>query len=256
MEPTGDAGEPSGAPVSDVGWVDTGDGTMPEGMTFLASDADTYEFSTEPQDAAERWIFDNYPELWEDGVRAVTPSNMWNPGAISSHSSDKVGGLVQYINGERFEGSAQLPLAFDYAEGNPHVVSSAVRQVLVEAADGDRSTGDPTADRGDAAYRVEIREKGSWTEVHFVARGLGSGAVYLDRNGPREHGSWEEAWASIQENGFVPNIEGARALYPGEIASVSVHALTGGQAAESDFLVFNPATGDFDKVFDAKAAYN
>ena len=64
-------------------------------------------------------------------------------------------------------------------------------------------------------------------------------------------GSWEEAWAYVQKNGYVPNYEGARALNKGEIANVVVldePAKADGTAGTSTFLVLNPTTGEFETV--------
>ena len=187
------------------------------------ADADGYVFSEVPQGEAEQFIFDSYPELWAQGVRVLSPKmvpgyNYGDPAAP--------GAVVQYINGERYEGTISLPLGFRGQIAAPESLPSDAVGNVIAGINGDGSW--PAGNAGQGGYIVDINEKdpkGTALEVYqFVnnstSKKLGS-TMYFS--------NWEEAWAYAQANGYsVPGME--RALYPGEVSRVTALRVDGGTA--------------------------
>jgi len=116
-------------------WAEAGD-VFPAEYGIPAAYAPDYVFSDTPRGAHEQWIFDNYPEYWEAGVRAMSPIINWFPwgwdGKID-FERDANGNpivdenflplnvywpapgpapLVQFYDGVRYDGTPMLPLAF------------------------------------------------------------------------------------------------------------------------------------------------
>jgi len=107
--------EPTGAPTEQPRgqeWVATDNYlAVPVGIAFLSQTDPNYVFSDEPQDAAEQWIFDNGPDQWALGVRAISLLAT-TPGYTPNDHPNQPAVLVQYINGERYEGTEDMPLGF------------------------------------------------------------------------------------------------------------------------------------------------
>src|SRR5690606_32833679 len=77
-----------------------------------------YVFSETPQSPSEQWMHDEYPDLWAQGVRAVSPVMM---DGYLKDDPPRSGATVQYINGKRYEGTTQMPLGFRGQTSNPDV---------------------------------------------------------------------------------------------------------------------------------------
>lgn len=214
--------------VQEVGWEDTGTGWPPMGITFLSVTDANYEFSDEPQDRAEQWIFDHHPQLWERGVRAVTHRRVFD-----QDWKEEPGALVQYIDGERFEGNETLPLGFRDNPGDPHVVpSDTVADYIRLLKGGSDPLGDASIGQGGysvfiAENRENSRDAGTGVtehnDVELIISKVGE-TKGLDPDNVMRFGSIDEALSWIDENGYLPggDFEGNRALYPGEVASLAV----------------------------------
>ena len=116
-------------------WAEAGD-VFPAEYGIPAAYAPDYVFSDTPRGAHEQWIFDNYPQHWEAGVRAMSPYINWYPwgwdgkidyrrGPDGLYALDEDGNriveswpepgpapLVQFYDGVRYDGTPMLPLAF------------------------------------------------------------------------------------------------------------------------------------------------
>ncbi|WP_430867443.1 hypothetical protein [Demequina aurantiaca] len=244
--------EPTAAPSEQAGgqeWVATDNYlAVPVGITFPSQTDPNYVFSDEPQGAAEQWIFDNAPEQWALGVRAVSIQGTTKGYNYEDSLIPSV--LVQYINGERYEGTESMPLGFRGQIEDPGTIpADAVDRRLAGLKDSSMTEADP-GNNGRGGYIVDIVEQ-------IGARGGSGGAkLYISdfRSGrdtpaageePRNFPTWEAAWAYLQENGFTPNSEGARTLNPGEIAQIM--ATDAGEKAGDPYVayVYDPRVGDF-----------
>jgi len=178
--------------------------------------AEGYVFSEEPQGAGEQFIVDTYPELWAQGVRVL--SNKLVPGYNYADPAQP-GAVVQYINGERYEGTTSTPLGFRGQIADPESLPSDTVANSIAAINGGGEW--PAGNTGQGGYTLSINEKdrsgkGTALEIYqFIAndqtKQLGT-TMYF--------GGWEEAWAYAQSNGFsVPGME--RELYPGEVSTIT-----------------------------------
>lgn len=120
-------------------WAEAGD-VFPAEYGIPAAYAPDYVFSDTPRGAHEQWIFDNYPQHWEAGVRAMSPIINWFPwgwDGMPDFARDENGRpilnehgypveviypdpgpapLVQFYDGVRYDGTPMLPLAFGKAD--------------------------------------------------------------------------------------------------------------------------------------------
>ncbi|WP_274669112.1 hypothetical protein [Demequina sp. B12] len=217
----------NGEVVADDAWVDNGSGFPPMGITFPAATDENYEFSEEPQGRAEQWIFDNHPDMWERGVRAVTFSRM-----IDENWEEVPGALVQYIDGERFEGSEKMPLGFRAATTDPNVVPSDTVPDRVKAFDDLSVPMTEAGNIGQGGYEVFITENASGArdagvgvtddnDVELIVSRIGNYKP-LDEDGVMRFATIDEALAWVEENGYLPGGEGMRPLYPGEVTSLTI----------------------------------
>jgi len=189
--------------------------------------SDGYVPSDEPQGAGEQLIFDTYPDLWTQGVRALSNKMM---AGYNMDDPAVPGALVQYIDGERFEGTISTPLGFRGQTDAPDALPTDALVNWISAVTG-RGVW-PEGNSGQGGYTVEITENGL-NERHRVGDVGQSNDTKLvisqfdksDRikqvGETMRFADWETAWAYAQSNGYsVPGME--RPLYPGEVASVSV----------------------------------
>jgi hypothetical protein len=71
-----------------------------------------YQFSEQPQTAAEQAIYDQFPAAWASGVRDMTTGDAVQSSVIGEEQIYNPGPLVQYVDGVRYEGTPSLPLVF------------------------------------------------------------------------------------------------------------------------------------------------
>jgi hypothetical protein len=199
--------------------------------------ADSYVSSDEPQGAGEQFIADTYPDLWDQGIRALSPKMV--PGYNFADPAQP-GALVQYIDGERFEGTISMPLGFRGQTTAPNELPSDAVANVITAINGRGAR--PAGNTGQGGYLISINErdpKGTALEVlsyikNDQTKKLGS-TMYFD--------GWEEAWAYAQSNGYsVPGME--RALYPGEASRVTALHYNWGTTAMSRW-VFDSSVNDW-----------
>lgn len=208
-----------------------------------------YVFSDTPQSPSEQLLFDEFPELWEQGVRAVSPMYMFG---YLKDDPKVPGATVQYINGKRYEGTDRMPLGFRGQTANPDVYPSDAIDARIAMLRGE----EPSSNFGRGGYSVGIIEN------YAFARGVRDGitdandtVLYVEMSGhagevfggqPRRFADWQEAWAYLQENGISPNSTNpdARVLYPGEIASINVSREVDANGS-SESYVWDPRVNDW-----------
>lgn len=74
--------------------------SVPQGITFPSQTESNYEYSDQPQGAAEQWIFDTAPDQWASGVRAVSQTGSMTSGYLQGDPPTP-STLVQFISGKR-----------------------------------------------------------------------------------------------------------------------------------------------------------
>lgn len=184
--------------------------------------ADGYVFSDAPQSDAEQYIFDTYPDLWAQGVRALSPKYI-DP---YTFGDEKVpGATVQYVNGVRYEGTNQMPLGFRGQLDNPAVMPTDAIDNTVASLQAPTARHDNT---GQGGYVIDIVE--NMNNERRVGSGIDQSndtKLIVSAGDGRQIGEtmrfadWESAWSHLQTNGF--KVDGQeRALYPGEVANVKV----------------------------------
>ena len=165
-------------------------------------------FSDTPQGAAEQWIFDLAPKQWDLGVRAVTGSS--NTTGFDYEDTMTPAVTVQYINGERYEGTESMPLGFRGQTKAPKSLATDIVDETV-AANRDSSTMENEGNFGRGGYKIAIvEEPGSPVTLNFLDMRSGNGVPAAGET-PRTFKTWEEAWAYVHDSGYAPNAEGARA---------------------------------------------
>jgi len=221
---------------------------------------DGYEYSDEPQGPAEQWIFDNHPDLWERGVRAVTErGNVIHPDDMTLEPQPSE--LVRYINGKRYEGTENMPLGF--SPGNVESVDEFRTDVLdnVKSEWSDFSLLPiEVGNTGEDGYSIYIDEDPfagptRGTFVHVNRYGIRDGSGYSNDEDQLRFPSWEEAWQWVQDNNFTPP-DAERQLYKGEIASIVVKESLRGDYDSiegSNTMVYDPNTGEFDTVYESRS---
>jgi len=202
--------------------------------------SDEYAYSAEPQGAGEQLIFDSYPDLWDQGVRALSPKMV--PGYNFADPAVP-GAVVQYIDGERYEGTISEPLGFRGQTASPESLPSDTVANRIAMINDIGSY--PAANVGQGGYTMTINEKdpsgkGTALEVYqFIkndqTKQLGS-TMYF--------GDWKEAWAYAQSHGYsVPGMD--RELYPGEVATVSALRTKGPNSTGMSMWVFDSSINDW-----------
>ncbi|WP_144018569.1 hypothetical protein [Demequina sp. NBRC 110051] len=218
-----DISDPAVAPVADGEWPAQQDG---------------YEFSTEPQGAAEQWIANHYPELWAGGARAVTTDVMRL--GLGGNSDIIPSALVQYYDGKRYEGTLESPLGLRGGL-NPESYN---RDIFNWATGGDEV---PRTSPGRYAITVEntvsasanLNQKGNKSttpvfRVKVTYRSAVGDDILSDWGGePTSFNSLEQAVDFFKENGFRAG--DGRQLNIGELTMILI-ADAGGQRTESHVL--------------------
>ncbi|WP_084101600.1 hypothetical protein [Demequina sp. NBRC 110051] len=221
-----DISNPDVAPVADSEWPAQQDG---------------YEFSTEPQGQAEEWIVRHYPQQWIEGVRAMTT-------AIRTSDGTQVvpGSLVRYVDGARYDGDAESPLAFQHPNSRPDVAPLDIYELKTTGAqwpeDADwssyysvsvvASSGGERADHNGVTrsvpsstkIRVAVHTEEGWVDAPY------GGDASLS------FASVDEALNYMQANGILTST--GRTLYPGEIGSL----MTTEDGEELESFMVNPNT--------------
>lgn len=201
--------------------------------------SDGYVFSEQPQGAGEQFVADMYPDLWAQGVRVL--SNKLVPGYNYADPATP-GAVIQYINGERYEGTISTPLGFRGQTASPNTLPSDAVANFVAGINGDGAW--PEGNAGQGGYMIAINErdaKGTALEVY----------QFIDNSSTKMIGSamfsdWEEAWAYAQANGYsTPGME--RRLNPGEVSNITVLRYEKG-GAETALWIFDPSVNGWAPV--------
>ena len=247
VEPTPDV-SPTGEPWEEP----SADPDTPEASKYPALDAEGYEFSDEPQSEGEQWIFDNYPELWDQGIRAVSDTETtW-----AYNMEDKQpAALVQYINGKRYEGTESVPLGFRGQLDDPESYPTDAYPRAISGLKDPSQTPRELGNSGEGGFVVNILEDAT-AQRNQPGSGITSdNDTVLSISQPfsgqvgqeKTFASWEEAWSWLQENNF--QMEGMdRPLNKGEVAAVTVmdtEEKGDGSRGKVSFMVYNPETGKF-----------
>lgn len=221
-------------------------------VEFPAETDPGYVFSDTPQSDSEQYIKDTYPDLWAQGVRAVTTDTWTVPNDRLNKGKGTPGALVQYVGGERYEGTVDLPLRFQPAVTDGGTLSSVNTDVNVQMAKNNFTPAPapvaPGTDYGFNSYGVSISERDAKyarnsdvdrnyrTSVQITAGGKVIGDDIL-------FDTADEALAWVM-GGVTPEISGdARVIYPGEISAVAWM----GEDANGNFYykIFDSRIGDW-----------
>lgn len=234
--------EPTAQPTSEATETpdDSGEVTDNNTTEYPALDAEGYEFSDEPQNAAEEKLKADYPDLWDAGVRAVSDKMVdgYNWGDDSYP-----GPTVIYIDGKRYEGTESVPLGFRGQYGSPDEYPTDTYDRIVSAFE-DPSTP-LTENWGQGGYVVSIVENNPSEGGAVMTVGLGRYSGMPETVSEMEFSSWQQAWDYLQDNDF--QAEGMdRPLNKGELGNIS--AVDKGKGQKTKFMVFNGATGEWDIV--------
>lgn len=181
---------------------------------------DGYVFSDVPQSVEEQWIQEMWPHLWDDGVRAVTP-DAGLPDYKTFGATGVFGPTVQYVGGQRFEGTVQMPLAFRNAT-DPNVFPVDIVHGWLDNTPKTNAGNRYKIDYGQASYTVYITEHPELVDSIKGGDAADTSIKFYDPN-HNELGTlqewfpdWATAWAYLQQNGFHPP-KGDRELYPAEL---------------------------------------
>lgn len=253
------AADPTGGPTTQVEQtitpsetaVDISDPAAVPAGEWPAESAD-YTFSEEPQGVQEQWLAQNYPDVWAQGVRAVTTDTWTVPNDRLNKGKGTPGALVQYVGGERYEGTVDLPLRFQPAVTDGGTLSSVNTDVNVQMAKNNFTPAPapvaPGTDYGFNSYGVSISERDAKyarnsdvdrnyrTSVQITSGGAVIGDDIL-------FDTADEALAWVM-GGVTPEISGdARVIYPGEISEVR----WGGEDDNGNFRakIFDSRIGDW-----------
>lgn len=246
--------DPTGGPTAateqtiapSVAAVDISDpSTVPAGK--WASDSPDYVFSDVPQGVQEQWLAQNYPDLWAQGVRAVTTSTWTVPNILPATAGDKgtPGALVAYVGGVKYVGTVDLPLRFQPGVTDGSVFSSVNTDTYVALAKNPQGSI-AGVDFGYNSYNVSIVEHDP-----AVARSGDKNQSFFPTSvqvayGPSVVGDLivfdtkDEAVAYVMA-GVTPKISGeTRVINPGEISSFGLIERNGDVTHSS---IFDSRTG-------------
>jgi len=221
-------------------WAEAGD-VFPAEYGIPAVYSPDYVFSKDtPRGAHEQWIFDNYPEYWAAGVRAMSPYINWLPlgwdgkgldaardenGEVITDENGKwtvVGWpepgpapLVQFYDGVRYDGTPMLPLAFGTNDPlqNPPVRSGDGGRTLykVNAIAGHGfDVRPPTSGDGEREPFITPVDKRGFPVASVRVYSLDEMVDYL------KSGEYIKAGKDVPENQW-------RKLMPGEFAAIGRH---------------------------------
>ncbi len=222
---------PSASPSpSHSGYVNPGT------LDYPAETAANYVYSDKPQSKSEEFIKDTYPDLWAQGVRALSPKMV--PG-YNFADPPAPGAVVQYINGVRYEGTNSEPLGFRGKTADPQALPSDTVANVITAVNGRGAW--PAGNVGQGGYLVAINEKDPKGTALGVYQFINASTT--KRLGVKYFDGWESAWAYAQTHGYaVPGMD--RELNPGEVASVQVLRAPH-HSADMTLWVFDSSTNDW-----------
>ncbi len=198
------------------------------------ADQEGYVFSVEPQGGAEEWLAQEWPELWEIGVRSIVMA----PGTkYPEYEYPQI--LVRYIDGVRYEGTEEAPLGLTQGDDVPgevmYVFGDMAGMAAVEHGEGKYRVVLFPSGKDKDLFRIEIRRSGQVNTVLSYA-GLGYGEYHT-------YASTEEALADIRDG--IPVGDG-RVLDPAELSSIRFENY---QNSGTDYAV-DVRTWDVVPVFD------
>lgn len=220
-------------PQSD-GFDTHGFSLISDGPEDWAAYSDGYVFSDVPQSVGEQYIFDNYPDLWSQGIRVLSGKYV-----KGYNASDPLtyGSVIQYIDGQRYEGTDSMPLGFRGQD--PDVMPMDAYTNLINA---DLS--------GTWATEGNVGQGGYTVGFNVAVNGTVSASLYNDavqnassRVASQSFGSMDEMIAAITSGSAFP--DAGRALYQGEIATISgiIQTNTPGELDES--VIYDPSSASF-----------
>lgn len=185
------------------------------GIDFPATAQEDYVFSVEPYGndkplllfSSERWLQERFPELWDEGVRALTSTRM---PPTEAGDPETAGVLVQYLDGVRYEGTVEAPLGLRGQD--PTVIpSDAVQANLARFAD----VPDLSGNIGQGGYAAELHSSGGQVTVQVIRPTWAASAQVLSTiQAPSEP-------AAIAYLLSGPVSLGDRTLLPGELGSIT-----------------------------------
>ncbi|MDE0571799.1 hypothetical protein ON058_00015 [Demequina sp. B12] len=239
VEPTPDV-SPTGEPWEEP----SADPDTPEASKYPALDAEGYEFSDEPQNAAEEKLQADYPEMWDAGVRALSDKMVdgYNWGDESYPAP-----TVIYIDGKRYEGTETVPLGFRGKYDSPDAYPTDTYDGMVAGTHDPSTTVDKLGNVGQGGYVINIIENNPGKGGAVMTIGLGRYSGMPETVSEMEFSSWSEAWDYLQDNNF--QAEGMdRPLNKGELGNIT--AVDKGKGQKTKFMVFNGATGEWDIILE------
>ena len=209
--------------------------------------APDYSCAAAPQGEAEEALAADHPELWGQGVRAVSAVTFVRGALPTDPTVPAV--LAQCLDGAVYRGTDVLPLGFRGVPEDAEALPEDVVEAVLAGEIGEAGTG-----RG--GYSVTI------TENYGLLRGRDGitedddttlviswidDASELEVGGaePRRFPDPDAAWAWVEAHGFVPHADGSRALHSGEIAKVTMLRETGARDGDEnvwDEYVYRPRT--------------
>lgn len=201
--------------------------------------SDGYVFAEQPQGEGEQFIADTYPDLWAQGVRVLSPKLV--PGYNYADPA-LPGAVIQYINGERYEGTISTPLGFRGQTASPESLPSDTVANTIAAINGRGAW--PEGNSGQGGYTIDINEKDAKGTALAVYQ-------FTNNSATKQIGStmyfsnWEEAWAYAQTNGYsTPGMD--RALNPGEVSSaVTLRKSSSNVSTGMSMWVYDSSIGDW-----------
>ena len=197
--------------------------------TTWPAEADGYQFSQVPVGPEEQWLAENWPDLWAQGVRAVTTTTWTVPNAFPAPPGDKgtPGALVEYVGGVKYVGTVDLPLCLQPGVKDASVFSSANTDAVIASAKNPSAPLDGVA-VGYNSYTVIINEH----DPLFARAGdkrqsdyppsvtIGEGGHVLGSVLTFE--TKDEAITYVM-GGVKPRIDGkSRAINPGEVSQLGL----------------------------------
>ncbi|WP_156165480.1 hypothetical protein [Demequina rhizosphaerae] len=201
-----------------------------------------YVFSTEPQTGAEQWIFDTYPQLWADGVRALSTEVT----TLDTENNEVPARLVQYYNGTKYEGTTESPLGLNMAGQDPEKWDSSMSDA---SARGERvpdkwglgyyvvSIASKTGNITLSNNRSEDREIPVRYTIRVAYRGAdGNIDGPYNGDGTTKFDSVQDALGFLKKNGV--KTKDGRKLAVGEIGAVMAYAASD----PGSFTFINPNT--------------
>ncbi len=218
------------------------DGINSTNAEWLAETDPNYVFSDVPQSDSEMWLYLNYRDQWDLGVRAVSGKYV-EPYTWGDESHYAV--MVQYIDGVRYEGTSSFPLGFRGQIEDPDSLATDSYDRIFDVYQNSSLTNADVGNYGQGGYAIEIMNTNGDRNT-FTLKVVARDSYSIAPNGvwSAEFGSIDEAMAFLESTDFRVDV-GDRVLNAGEIANISAVEFA---KANSDITtsVYNPVTGEWE----------